>query len=80
MKKGTNYIQCSLLKNEKIHHMAWIPEKFAVIGNYIKIKKDDGTWDDGWKVTGDGERKILTAKDADQQSQLYKKTRKASDI
>ncbi len=60
--------------------MAWIPEKFAVVGKYIKIKRDDGTWDDGWEVTGDGERKILTAKDADQQSQLYKKTRKASDI
>jgi hypothetical protein len=80
MKKETNYIQCSLVKNKSIHHMAWIPEKFAVIGKFIKIKQDDGTWDDGWEVTGDGERKILTAKDADQQSQLYKKTRKASDI
>lgn len=60
--------------------MAWIPEKFANVGKYIKIKNDDGSWDDGWLVTGDGGGRTLTAKDADQQSQLYKKTRKASDI
>jgi hypothetical protein len=79
MKKQVDYIQCSLKKKDS-HHMAWIPETFAVIGKFIKIKRDDGTWDDGWEVTGDGGGFKRTAKEADEGSQLYKKTRKASDI
>lgn len=73
MKKETNYIQCSLVKNKSIHHMAWIPEHFAVLGKFIKIKQDDGTWDDGWEVTGDGGGFKRTAKEADDASQSYKK-------
>lgn len=59
--------------------MAWIPEQFANVGKFIKIKKDDGSWDDGWEVTYASENK-LDAASADQASQMYKKTRKASDI
>lgn len=59
--------------------MAWIPEKFAKVGKYIKIKKDD-MWEDGWKVTGVSDGVVKTAEEANAQSQLYKKTRKASDI
>ncbi len=62
------------------HHMAWIPEKFAIINKFIKIKNDDDTWTDGWKVVGVADKIVKTAKEADAQSQLYKKTRKASDI
>jgi hypothetical protein len=72
MKKETNYIQCSLKKKDS-HHMAWIPEKFAIVGKFIKIKKDDETWDDGWEVTGDGGGFKKTAKEADDASQGYKK-------
>jgi len=72
--KKVNYIQCHLQKGDK-HHMAWIPEKFAVIGKFIKIHEDDG-----WEVKGDGGGGKITAKEADELSQLYKKTRKASDI
>lgn len=79
MKKETNYIQCALMR-DNYHHMAWIPEKFAILDKFIKIKNDDGSWQDGWKVVGVGDKVVKTAKEADEQSQLYKKTRKASDI
>jgi hypothetical protein len=79
MKKETNYIQCALMR-ENSHHMAWIPEKFAIIDKFIKIKNDDDTWTDGWKVVGVGDKVVKTASEANAQSQLYKKTRKASDI
>lgn len=79
MKKETNYIQCALERNEW-HHMAWIPEKFAIIGKFVKIKNEDETWQDGWKVVGVSDKIVKTAAEANAQSQLYKKTRKASDI
>jgi hypothetical protein len=78
-KKDTTYTQCALKKRDS-HHMAWIPTQFANIGKFIKIKQDDGSWDDGWEVIGDGGGLTRSAKDADEGSQLYKKTRKASDI
>jgi hypothetical protein len=77
-RKDSNYVQCSL-KKQNTHHMAWIPEQFANIGKFIKIKKDDDTWEDGWEVMGKSDG-VKTASDANDLSQLYKKTRKASDI
>lgn len=74
MKKDTNYIQCALQKNTS-HHMAWIPEKFAVKGKFIRIEDDDG-----WEVVGVSDGVVKTAEEANFQSQLYKKTRAASDI
>lgn len=59
--------------------MAWIPDQFAVVDKYIKIKNEDGSWDDGWQVKSVSENS-RTAQEADQASQLYKKTRRASDI
>lgn len=34
----------------------WIPERFAVVGRYLKLL-EDGIWEDGWKVVGIGARK-----------------------
>lgn len=72
-KKDTRYKQCALQKGAS-HSMAWIPEQFAVKGKFLKIKEEDG-----WQVVGvsDGSR---SAVEANEGSQLYKKTRKASDI
>lgn len=77
-RKDANYVQCSLQKGNT-HHMAWIPEQFAVVNKFIKIKNENDTWDDGWQVTYASENK-LGAEAANQASQMYKKTRKASDI
>lgn len=79
MKKETNYIQCAL-KRKNYHHMAWIPEKFANVGKFIKIKRDDDTWEDGWEVMGDFSEVKKSSTEANAASQLYKKTRAASDI
>ena len=78
MKKDINYIQCALTR-KNYNHMAWIPERFAKVGKFIKIKKQDDTWEDGWEVMSCSDTK-RTAKEADDASQLYKKTRIASDI
>jgi hypothetical protein len=78
-KKDNTYRQCALKKRDS-HHMAWIPTQFANVGKFIKIKQDDGSWDDGWEVMSTGEDFTRTAKEADEGSQLYKKTRRASDI
>ena len=59
-KKHEYYCWCEMKKNVpggvKVD-MAWIPEKFAQIDKYIKIKQNDGTWEDGWKVTYVGGRR-----------------------
>ncbi len=61
-----------------IYQTSWIPEQFAHAGNFIKLKKDDGTWDDGWKVDEVGTRapedQVL------ERERDYKHQRKASDI
>jgi hypothetical protein len=72
MKKEINYVQCALEKNGS-HHMAWIPEKFAVVDKFIKIKQDDDSWQDGWQVKGIADAIKRTATDANQALQGYKK-------
>ena len=72
MKKETNYIQCALERNGS-HHMAWIPEKFAILEKYIKIKQDDESWQDGWQVKGISDGVKKTATEANEASQGHKK-------
>ena len=43
------YYQCRLRRGETFQ-TAYIPEKFAKPHNRLKIKKDDGTWEEGWFV------------------------------
>jgi hypothetical protein len=76
-KKSETYTQCALKKKGQAD-VAWIPTKFANKGNYIKLKQDDGSWDDGWLV-----EEIYTQQDAQyliEHARDYKNTRKASDI
>lgn len=56
----------------------WIPEQYAHLNNYIKLKKDDGTWEDGWKVIEVGTR--LSEEYVLDHERDYKTQRKASDI
>ena len=35
---------------------SWIPEQFAHRGNYVKLKQDDGSWEDGWQISEVGTR------------------------
>jgi len=68
----TYYRQCILIK-DRTTQTAWIPEKYAKRGKYIKIKEDDG-----WLVVTVGER--AAEEQVFERSQDYKRTRKASDI
>lgn len=76
-----NHKQCHLVKwngYKVTHYHAWIPEEFAEIGEIVKIKQDDGSWDDGWVVFQTFT--MLPTTTVIERSQDYKKTRKASDI
>lgn len=28
----------------------WLPKTFCKVGQVVKLKNDDGTWTDGWKI------------------------------
>ncbi len=39
----------------KVTVVSYIPAKFAKVGGYVKLKQEDGTWIDHWKVISAGE-------------------------
>lgn len=49
------YRHCQLVKGNT-YEISWIPEKFAKVGDVLKLKQEDGTWDDGWVVESVGLR------------------------
>ena len=70
------YNQCWLVKGYA-RQMAWIPQKFAVAGRYLRLT-DAGVTEDGWQVAGVGAQ--MTEEVVRERSQDYKHTRQASDI
>jgi hypothetical protein len=46
--KTIYYTQC-LLKRKDFYQVSWIPEKFAIEGNALKLK-ESGEWVNGWVV------------------------------
>ena len=69
--------QCKLQKNNKIT-TSWIPTKYAIKGNYVKLKDND-VWENGWKVIEVFQPSKLSD-NVINRSDDYKNTRKASDI
>lgn len=57
---------------------AFIPTKFAKLGKLLRLKQDDGKWDNGWKVTSVG--LTLSAAVVESNERDYTRTREASDI
>jgi hypothetical protein len=55
MSKLTYYRQCRLQK-ENSQQMSWIPEEFAEVNKVLKLRNEDGEWDNGWTVTSVGNR------------------------
>ena len=53
-KKMVTYIQCKIQKGI-FHKSSWLPEPYAVKGQYVRLSKADSTgnkrWDYGWLVT-----------------------------
>lgn len=70
------YRQCWLARG-RARQMAWIPEKFAVAGRFLRLT-EAGVSEDGWQVTGVGAR--MREDTVRERSQDYKHTRRASDI
>jgi len=75
------YYQCRMKKkisndSYKIY-VAWIPEKYAKEGKWIKIKQEDGTWEDHWQVVIVGGKK--EAKYVEDKERDYLKQRRVSD-
>lgn len=75
------YKQCVLQKkseNSCSEQTSYIPEPFCKVGRILKLKDENGIWDDGWKVISAGER--TPERLVELYSQSHKKNRKASDI
>jgi hypothetical protein len=57
------YYQCLLCKNidkETIMVIGWIPEKYAKLGKFLRIKDDDDLWNNGWTV-----KEVYNSQDAE---------------
>lgn len=54
MRKKVFYRQCRLKKDNKdgstSHQTSYIPEPFCVEGKVLKLKDNEGVWDNGWIV------------------------------
>jgi hypothetical protein len=49
----------------------WIPEQYAIVGNYIKLKDEHDVWVDGWRVIL-ASTECTSYEDCNKQSQDYK--------
>jgi hypothetical protein len=53
MSKNVLYRQCRLVKRipgGEATQMSWIPAEFAGINKTVKLRDDEGAWDDGWVI------------------------------
>jgi hypothetical protein len=71
------HVQCRM-KRKNANQTSYIPEQFARVGNIVKLKDQNGVWEDGWVIFQCGPR-VLSAV-VNERGQDYKRTRKASDI
>jgi hypothetical protein len=61
MAKQVFYRQCRLVKRVEggeLVLVSWIPEPYASAGRAVKLRDDDGAWDDGWVVRCAGENRL----------------------
>ncbi|MBC8103317.1 MAG: hypothetical protein H7Z41_12075 [Cytophagales bacterium] len=78
MSRTTFYRQCGL-QRANTRQRAWIPERFAVEGKVLGLKREDGVWEEGWLVATAGDIR-LSGEVVSDRSQDYKRTRAASDL
>ena len=67
-----NHVQCSLRKESR-HTVAWIPERYAIVGKVVKLLDEDG-----WEVIEAYNR--MASAYVNERSQDHKRHRKATDI
>lgn len=80
--KDADHTQCRLEKMLSPDHlriqMAWIPNQFAIVGNYVRLKQSDGSWDNGWLIA-----ETFTTLDSayvNERSRDFTRQREASDL
>jgi hypothetical protein len=74
--------QCTFTKPTKdgvSQTTSWIPEEFAKLNKYVKLKNESDEWIDGWQVISVSENR-RTYEECNDRSQDYKNQAKASDI
>ena len=71
------YRQCTLTRGTE-GDVAWIPEQFAVLNKYLRIKKE-GVEENGWQVTTVGANRVDGAY-LKEHERNYMTQREASDI
>jgi hypothetical protein len=76
------YRQCRLTKpiagGVRVQ-VSWIPSRHAVVGKMIRIRDDEGAWDDGWLVESAWATEV-SEEEVNRLSRLYTRNRKATDI
>ena len=61
MARDVFYRQCRVVKRfdgGELAQVSWLPEPYATAGRVLKLRDDDGAWDDGWVVVGAGARRL----------------------
>ena len=79
--KAKFYCQCKLHKKaeEGVRVLVtWLPESKAVKGKWLKLKQEDGTWDDHWQVMEVWAKMAAPAVEAGERD--WTKQREASDV
>ena len=77
----TRYRQCEIHRKTETGHLidvAWLPEKFSVVGKVLKIK-DKEEWSDGWIVVS-VRSFALDEQDVPDLEREYKSHRSRTDI
>ena len=75
--RTTNHVQCKLRRGTSIT-TSWLPQRYAVPGKHLRLRDEQGAWEDGWEVVETGS--IALTDEVMLRSQDYKKQREASDI
>lgn len=73
-----NHVQCKLQKSGGDTQFSWLPDKYAHRNAVVKLKNDDGTWDDGWIILETYSEMPSTF--IRERGQDYKKMRQMTDI
>jgi hypothetical protein len=80
--KTTYYRQCKLQKkiSDGIKETtSYIPEPYCVQGKVLKLRDDNGVWEDGWKVIFASEHRH-TEEETNKNAHQWTKHRQATDI
>jgi hypothetical protein len=57
MKRNELYRQCRMVKrlrDGEAIETSYLPAEFAKVGRIVKVREEDGAWDDGWVIRSVG--------------------------